>query len=56
MGIKIRASHTARVEMIDGKEAADERLGFIASPKKGSRVCEADWESASQKSCVYIIK
>ena len=34
MGIKIRASHTARVEMIDGKEAADERFEFISSPKK----------------------
>ena len=56
MGIKIRASHTARVEMIDGKEAADERFGFIDSPKKVPYVCGADWESAPQKSYVYIIK
>ena len=41
MGIKIRASQTARVETIDGKEAADERFGFIDSPKKVPHVCGA---------------
>ena len=34
MGIKISASHTARVEMIDGKEAVDERFEFMALPKR----------------------
>ena len=42
MGIKIRASHTARVETIDGKEAADERFEFISSPKKDPYVCGTD--------------
>ena len=56
MGIKIRASHTARAEMIDGKEAADERLEFIDLPKKVPYGCGTDWESAPQKSCVYISK
>ena len=55
MGIKIRASHTARVEMIDGKEAVDERFEFMALPKKVPYVCETDWESAPQKSCLHII-
>lgn len=56
MGIKIRASHTARVEMIDGKEAVDERFEFMALPKRVPYICGADWKSAPQKSCIYIIK
>ena len=42
MGIKIRASHTARVETIDGKAAVNERFEFISSPKKGPHVCGTD--------------
>ena len=56
MGIKIRASHTARVEIIDGKEPVDERSEFMTSPKKVPYVCGTDWESAPQKSCIHIIK
>ena len=56
MGIKIRASHTARVEMIDGKEAADERFVFISSPKKEPHVCGIDYQSASQKRHIWISK
>ena len=56
MGIKIKASHTARAEMIDGREAVDERFEFIDSPKKVPYGCEADWGSAPQKSCIYISK
>ena len=55
MGIKISASHTARVEMIDGKEAVDERFEFMALPKEVPYGYGADWESAPQKSCIYII-
>ena len=56
MGIKIRASHTARVEMIDGKEAADERFVFIASPKKDPYFCGTDYQSAPQKRHIWISK
>ena len=42
MGIKIRASHTARVEMMDGREATDERFEFIDSLEKVPYGCEAD--------------
>ena len=56
MGIKIRASHTARVEMIDGKEAADERFEFISSPKKDPYVCGTDYQSAPQKRYIWASK
>ena len=54
MGIKIRASHTARVETIDGKEAADERFEFISSPKKDPYVCGTDYANLPHKGALHL--